>query len=284
MDVGEREPQRRRARMRQLAGGEHDEERDQPQGDERQRRGGDEDRGNAPVVSERDGERGENRNHRAGGQDIRDARPASLRRNGVAEQGRDRNVMRAPERPQGEGERGEQSENERQREPAGIQRRLDGDGNDVAENRDDGEGQGRADDEPDGRADGGDQQHLREIDQHDARAGGAERFHRGNGVALAVEMAFHRVGDADAADQQGRQSDQREILREALDIALELRRGVVAGADFPAGIGKLPRRIGRDRRGRLVARGVVGQPDAVMPAHQASRLQRARSRAEPPRS
>ena len=50
-------------------------------------------------------------------------------------------------------------------------------------------------------------------------------------------MRGDRIGDADAADQQRGQADQRQELREALDVAFELRRGVVAGADFPAGIG-----------------------------------------------
>ena len=50
-----------------------------------------------------------------------------------------------------------------------------------------------------------------------------------------------RIGDADAADQQRGEADQREVLREPLDVALELRRGIAAVADFPAGLGHLPR-------------------------------------------
>ena len=52
-------------------------------------------------------------------------------------------------------------------------------------------------------------------------------------------MAFHRIADADAADQQRGQADDGEELGEALDIALELRRGVAAAADVPAGLREL---------------------------------------------
>ena len=86
-------------------------------------------------------------------------------------------------------------------------------------------------------------------------------------------MAFDRVGDPDTADQQRGQSDQGEVLREPLDIALERGRGIVARADFPAGCGQLrPRR--RDHGGgRALA--LVGQLELIVPAHQAARLQQA---------
>ena len=38
----------------------------------------------------------------------------------------------------------------------------------------------------------------------------AEALQRGEGLALAVDEAAHRIGDADAADEQRRQPDQRE--------------------------------------------------------------------------
>ena len=61
-------------------------------------------------------------------------------------------------------------------------------------------------------------------------------------------MARDRVGDADAADQQRGQGDQRQELAETLDIAFELRRGLAARADIPAGIREsAPRRL-LDRR------------------------------------
>ena len=45
---------------------------------------------------------------------------------------------------------------------------------------------------------------------------------------------LHRIGHADAADEQGCEADQRQELREAGDVAFKLRRGIVAGADFPS--------------------------------------------------
>ena len=51
-------------------------------------------------------------------------------------------------------------------------------------------------------------------------------------------MARDRIGDADAADQKRGQADQRQELGEAFDVAFELRRRLVAGADFPAGVRK----------------------------------------------
>ena len=48
-------------------------------------------------------------------------------------------------------------------------------------------------------------------------------------------MALDRVGDADAADQECGEADQRQELGEAVDGAFELRRSVAAAADFPAG-------------------------------------------------
>ena len=81
-----------------------------------------------------------------------------------------------------------------------------------------------------------DQQDLGAIDRENAAAGGAERLQRSDHIALARKMACDRIGDADAADQKRGQADQREELGEALDIAFELRRGLAAGADFPAGV------------------------------------------------
>ena len=103
-------------------------------------------------------------------------------------------------------------------------------------------------------------------------AGGAERFHRGDGVALAIEVALHRIGDADTADQQGRQSNQREELRETLHITLKRGRRIAARADLPAGFRQLLLRVGHERRRVMVARVVLGQFHPVSPAHEAARL------------
>ena len=69
------------------------------------------------------------------------------------------------------------------------------------------------------------------------------------------------------------QADQGEELAEALDIAFELRRGLVAGADVPAGIGKLGCGLLLERGDGAVARVRVRQAQPVLPAHQAAGLQ-----------
>ena len=52
--------------------------------------------------------------------------------------------------------------------------------------------------------------------------------------ALAVDEAAHRIGDADAADQQRGQPDQGQELREALDVVGEARIGVERGCGSPS--------------------------------------------------
>ena len=68
------------------------------------------------VVGGNDRERRQQRDDRRRRDDIAPPRPAPLRRDLVAKQRRHRNVVGAPERPQREGERGEQTIGERQHE------------------------------------------------------------------------------------------------------------------------------------------------------------------------
>ena len=89
----------------------------------------------------------------------------------------------------------------------------------------------------------GQHDYLGEIDREDVAAGRAERLERGDDVAAAIDMAFDRIGDADAADQQRGETDQREELREAADGAFELRRSVGAAADLPAGLRQRASRV-----------------------------------------
>jgi hypothetical protein len=80
---------------------------------------------------------------------------------------------------------------------------------------------------------------LRQVDGEDFAAGGAEGFEGRDDIAALVEMALDGVGDADTTDQQRSEADEREELREARDVAFKLRRGVAAGADFPARFGSV---------------------------------------------
>ena len=181
--------------------------------------------------------------------------------------------MDPAERPQPEGQRGQQAIDERQQQFVRMQRRHHRQRQQLAEHADDDEGQRRAGDKPDHRADRGEHDHLRQIDREDVAAGGAERLERGDDVAAAIDMALDRIGDADAADQQRGEADQGQELGEAADGALELRRGVVAAADFPAGLRQRASRIVDQRgRGAIVGR-VVRQLDPIDPAHQAAGLQ-----------
>src|SRR6202012_3582151 len=78
------------------------------------------------------------------------------------------------------------------------------------------------------RADHGQPDDLRQIDRKHVAAGAADRLEGRDDVTAPVYMALHGVGNADTADQQRRESDECEELREAADGAFELRRGVVA--------------------------------------------------------
>ena len=120
MNVGDGEPQHGRARARQTAGDRHGQHRDQPQQRRRRRRrrrrrsrrcGGrrsvsDRERRQAAATIDR------------GRDDITRPRPAPLGGDLIAEQHRHRNIVRAAERPQRKGERGQQPIDDRQRQHA----------------------------------------------------------------------------------------------------------------------------------------------------------------------
>ena len=82
----------------------------------------------------------------------------------------------------------------------------------MAEQAGDEEGQDGADAKPDRDADRGDQHHLDEVDRDDLPARGAEALQGRDRGALAVDEAAHGVRDADAADEQRRQADERQEL------------------------------------------------------------------------
>ena len=154
-----------------------------------------------------------------------------------------------------------------------MQRRRDRQRNDGAERPGNRERQRGAERGADHSGEQRDQHHLSAIDGEHCAAGSAERLHGADHVALAREMRGDRIGDADAADQQRGQADQREKLREALDIAFELRRRLAAGADFPAGIRERGLSRFLDRRHRAIGAIGLRQSQPVLPAHQAARLQ-----------
>ena len=95
----------------------------------------------------------------------------------------------------------------------------------------------------------------------------------------AIEMRLDRIGDPDAADQQCREPDQGEVLREALDVLRSEGDALAARCESPSRL-----------RGNCACAAAVdgaqgiglharGQPQPIMPAHHAAGLQQARSRA-----
>ena len=84
-----------------------------------------------------------------------------------------------------------------------IESRRDRKRNDAAERSDDGKWQTGADACPDQRREQRDQEDLRAVDAEYVGAGRAQSFHGRDRVALARRVTGDRVGDADAADQQG---------------------------------------------------------------------------------
>ena len=138
-------------------------------------------------------------------------------------------------------------------------------------------------------ADAGDQQHLQQMDREDRAAGGAEALEGGDDLAAAIDVGGDRIGDADAADQQRGEPDQRQELAQPLERARDLRRGIAPVAHGEAALGQRlldalaegrrdRRPTGRLRRrasGRSASR--PGCPDRSARRAAASRARRARA-------
>ena len=275
--TGERGRGRRRASRHQQRG-------DQPQQHEHRGGGGDEDGGDALVVGELDRQRRQRAADQHGRDHVGPPRPALVARDLVAEQRRDRHVVGAPERPQREGGGDQQPVEQREREVARVQRGRQRQRQHGAEAPGDQERQRGADREAGQRAERRQHHHLGEVDREHAGAGRAERFQGRDHVAPAVEMALDRIGDADAADQQRGQPDQREILGEALDDCCSSEGEALARLRIsqPAS-GSCACAAAVTARAAVSVRVVVGQAQAVVPAHHAARLQQPGRRAAPPR-
>ena len=179
--------------------------------------------------------------------------------------------MGTPERPEREGERDEKAESERGHQRLGLDRRRQRQRDQAAEQVRNRERQSRADHEPDRDAEERDQRNLGQIHREHGAAGSAHGLEDGDRLAFAIEIVLDRVGDADATDQQRSEPHEREKIREALYVALELRRSPGTRANLPAGLRQTLAHIGEQRGQRRLAR--IGEFDPVGPAHEASRLQ-----------
>ena len=239
MDIGDRQPRDGRALPRQTACNRHCQHRYKPQRDENDRGGNDKDCRERPIVSKNYRQRRERRGEQRRHDHITASRPSPLGGDLVAKQHGHRNIVRAAKRPQRKGQRRQQAVHDRQHQCRRMQCGRDGKRNDTAEYPDCQERQRRAKAGADKGCEQRDQYDLRAINGKDIGAGRAQRFHRCDDVALAREMACHGIRYANAADKKRGQGDEREELTEALDIAFQLRRRLVARADVPAGIREL---------------------------------------------
>ena len=235
---------------------------DAAQHDEGEDRRADEDGGDPAVAGKPDRQRGQGGSDGKRRGEIDPARHAATADAHLAKQRGGRHVAGAAERQEREGQRDQDAEHGGHGEGDGVEAALGRDRNDGRQRGTCRERHQRRQHEADDDADAGDDHDLREIDGEDEAARRAEALEGGDDAALAVEIGAHRIGDADTADDQRGQPDQRQELREALDVGGQRRRGVGAAADAPAGLRELL--AGRSRIAVMPASGVLcRQPDLV---------------------
>ena len=194
----------------------------------------------------------------------------------IAKQRRDRQVVRAPERRDREGERGQQAVERAERQFARIDRRRERIGQRRAGERRDEIRRRRADARARSRR----------------RSAATARNSISASATLAPPLApsalriasvarlrstkpLRRVGDADAADHQRNQPDQRQELAEAVEVARKVRRDVAARRAPPSPLpGKfaLASAIRRLDRGVARRRARRAHQHARRPADQRARL------------
>ncbi len=124
VDIGDRQPQHGDAGPRQAARQRHQAGGDAAQQREHHDRGSHEHRRDPLVIGEPDRHRDQQRDHHRHQREIAPARAMPFGGYRLAKQRRHRHVMHPAERPQSEGQRGQQAVDERQQEFAGMQRRL----------------------------------------------------------------------------------------------------------------------------------------------------------------
>ena len=196
----------------------------------------------------------------------------------VAKQLRHRQIVRAAERGNREQQSRQQAVQRAERQSAGKDRGREREGDQRAEKSVHREGERGADDQSDEdsqRRYGHEFHHGQREDRTAARADGFENRQR---LPFALDKTLRRVGDADPADDERGQADQREKLGEAIDVLGELRRDAGARSRLPASLRKC-RLCGVDEilhrafAGRLASR---IEQHARGPSHQRSRLHKAR--------
>ena len=180
-----------------------------------------------PVGGKRHREPGEGKERYRQRHEIGGPRRAADRRHLVAEERGRADLARPAEREEREGERGEEAVGRRGEQFAGIDA-GNRHRNRLRQKRSRRKGNRSADHEAHGDAEQGKDKDLDEIDADGEIRRRTEAFQRGDDVAFSLEIAGNGIGDADAADDQRGEADQREELGEALDRPPEPRRGIVA--------------------------------------------------------
>ena len=122
----------------------------------------------------------------------------------------------------------------------------------------------------------GDHHHLQQMDPQDGPAGGAEALEGGDDLAAAIDVGGDRVGDADAADQQRGEPDQRQELPQPLERARHLRGGIAPVAHREAAFGqRLLDALAETDEAVVRLAGGAAELEGVAPADQAARIDQA---------
>ena len=217
-------------------GGKGDAERGEPQdheGGERcaRHRGRDH-----PLGTGGDRERDERSAGKRRADEIPRARPALTLLGEIADERRDRQIVRSPERGDREGERGQKSVGEAEQHDVWIDRRGERDRDDVRQQPIHDKWKRRAERGAAERSGERDGEELDQRQQDNARSRRADRLQDREGCALALDEAPRRVGDADAADDQRQEACERQEFGESVEVAGEVRGDVEPRARLPAGL------------------------------------------------
>ncbi len=187
------------------------------------------------------------------------------------EQGRRRHTPCDSQRFEGKHQGDQQPEQRRTEQRDGIEPRTQRQRHDFSRQPHGNPGNGRTGRQPGGGPQSTEDQHLQQIGGEDHAATGADALHDGDMKHLAVEIAPHRTCYADAAHQQGAQSDQSQIESHALDHHAHPWGGFLPAPQTPAGIWEAL----LERAFQIFDIGFGGETQAVGIGHQAARLQQA---------
>ena len=173
--------------------------------------------------------------------------------------------MRAAERPRGKCQRGQKAIEKSFADHGRINCRRERKRNHRTECRGHSERQGGARCRTYDNSSAGDQHCLREHQDEDCGAGRSQRFHGRYGLLLALDKAADRIGDANPADDKGREPHEGQKFGEPVEIAGKLRGNVTARANVPSSLGEFRfRRFDQCRNLRIVRRGTF-EADTVQP-------------------